>query len=71
MKIYYIKETSTNLQNDLEGIITLLSSIMIIFSDEKKIKNDENTIKDCIKDYINDLKIKINLMVEKEKVIGN
>ena len=42
---------------------------MQIFSDAKKIKNNENNVMNCIKDYINNLKNKINLMTEKEKTI--
>ena len=68
--IYYLKETSNNVKNDLEETISLLSIIIQIFSDVKKIKNNENNVMICIKDYINNLKNKINLMIEKEKTIG-
>ena len=68
--IYYLKETSNNMKNDLEETIGLLSIIMQIFSDVKKIKNNENNVMNNIKDYINNLKNKINLIIEKEKTIG-
>ena len=67
---YYLKDLANNFQKDLEEIINLLLIIMKIFS-EKKVKNNEINISIYLKNYIENLKNKINLMIEKEKTMEN
>ena len=67
---YYLKDLANNFQKDLEEIINLLLIFMKIFS-EKKVKNNEINISIYLKNYIENLKNKINLMIEKEKTMEN
>ena len=67
---YYAKEISNNLKKDLEDVINVLHTLVTIFSDINKINNNEINLANYLKNYIDILKSKINLMVDKEKTLG-
>ena len=65
---YYLTELTNNFKKDLEEVINILLIFMKIFS-EKKVKNNEINISIYLKNYIENLKNKIKLMIEKEKTM--
>ena len=64
---YYLKEISDNFKKDLEQIINLLTIFIKIFS-EKNINKNAN-IPNYIKNYLDNLRGKIDLMIDKNKTI--
>ena len=66
---YYMKEISNNFKKDLEEVIDILNMLNKIISDKKRIKSEEINISSILNNYIDNLKKKINLMIEKEKAI--
>ena len=66
---YYMKENSNNFKKDLEEVIDILNMLNKIISDKKRIKSEEINISSILNNYIDNLKKKINLMIEKEKAI--
>ena len=64
---YYLKEISDNFKKDLEQIIDLLTIFIKIFS-EKNINKNAN-IPNYIKNYLDNLRGKIDLMIDKNKTI--
>ena len=66
---YYMKENSNNFKKDLEEVIDILNMLNKIISDKKRIKSEEINISSILNNYIENLKKKINLMIEKEKAI--
>ena len=63
---YFLKEISDNLEKDIENIISIINIFINIFSDTRRIKN-EKELCNMFKSYIDNLQIKINIMIEKEK----
>ena len=63
---YFLKEISDNLEKDIENIISIINIFINIFSDTRRIKN-EKELCNMFKSYIDNLQIKINVMIEKEK----